>query len=97
MGLELQFRTGLQTLAQASFAEDRTVAALLKLGFVRDQDKERLFIPVKIEAEALALGFEENDLDKALAPVRRAVELANSAKAELDIMVEKIRDAAKRK
>jgi hypothetical protein len=70
---------------------------LLKLGFVRDAAKERLFIPVKVNADLLAKGFEENDLDKALAPVGKAIELALSAKAELDKIVDQVREAAKRK
>ncbi len=96
MGLELQFRNGLQPAAQALIAKDKDVAALLKLGFVRDEAKERLFFPVKVDANLLAKGFEENDLDKALAPVGKSIELAVSAKTELDKLVEQVRDAAKR-
>jgi hypothetical protein len=97
MGLELQFRNGLQPTAQTLFANDKDVGALLKLGFVRDEAKERLFIPVKVDANLLAKGFEENDLDKALAPVGKGIELAISAKVELDKIVEQVREAAKRK
>ena len=97
MALELQFRNGLQTAAQALIANDSVVGALLKQGFVRDEAKERLIVPVKINADILAKGFEENDLDKALAPVGKAIELAMSAKAELDKIVEQVREAAKRK
>ena len=97
MALELQFRNGLQTAAQALITNDSVVGTLLKQGFVRDEAKERLFIPVKINADLLAKGFEENDLDKALAPVGKAIELALSVKAELDKIVEQVREAAKRK
>ena len=97
MGLELQFRNGLIPFGETLIANDKAVDALLKLGFVRDVAKERLFIPVKVDANLLAKGFEENDLDKALAPVGKAIELALSAKAELDKIVEQVREAAKRK
>lgn len=97
MGLELQFRNGLIPFGEGLIATDKAVDALLKLGFVRDVAKERLFIPVKVEADLLAKGFEENDLDKALAPVGKAIELAIAAKPDLDKVVEQVRDAAKRK
>jgi hypothetical protein len=97
IGLELQFRNGLAPFGEALIAKDNAVDALLKLGFVHDDAKERLFIPVKIHADLLAKGFQENDLDKALAPVAKAVELAIAAKPDLDKIVEQVRDAAKRK
>ena len=97
MGLELQFRTGLEPFGLALIANDKAVDTLLKLGFVRDEAKERLFIPVKIHADLLAKGFQENDLDKALAPVAKAFELATAAKPDLDKIVEQVREAAKRK
>ena len=97
MGLELQFRTGLAPFGEALIANDKAVDALLKLGFVRDDAKERLFIPVKVNADLLAKGFEENDLDKALAPVAKAIKLAIAAKPDLDKIVEQVREAAKRK
>lgn len=97
MGFELQFRNGLQSAALTFIANDKQVSALLKAGFVRDQTKERLFVPVKVDANFLAKGFEENDLDKALEPVGKAIGLALSAKAELDKIVEQVREAAKRK
>lgn len=71
--------------------------ALLNIGFVRDEAKERLFIPVKVNADLLAKGFEENDLDKALTPIGKAIELAIAAKPDLDKIVEQVREAAKRK
>ena len=94
MGLELQFRNGLEPFGLALIANDKAVDALLKLGFVRDAAKERLFIPVKVNADLLAKGFEENDLDKALAPVGKAIELAIAAKPDLDKIVEQVREAA---
>ena len=97
MGLELVFRNGLLTMAQKVFANDKTLDALLKLGFVRNEAKDQLFLPVKVSGDLLAKGWEENDLDKALAPIGKAVELAISAKAELDKIVEQVRAAAKLK
>ena len=97
MGFELQFRNGLQPAALTFIANDKQVSALLKAGFARDQAKERLFVPVKVDANLLAKGFEENDLDKALEPVGKAIGLALSAKAELDKIVQQVREAAKRK
>ena len=97
MGFELQFRNGLQPAALTFIANDKQVSALLKAGFERDQAKERLFMPIKVDANLLAKGFEENDLDKALEPVGKAIGLALSAKAELDKIVEQVREAAKRK
>ena len=97
IGLELQFRTGLAPFGEALIGNDKAVDALLKLGFARDEAKERLFIPVKVNADLLAKGFEENDLDKALAPVAKAIELAIAAKPDLDKIVEQVREAAKRK
>ena len=97
MGFELQFRNGLQPAALTFIANDKQVSALLKAGFARDQAKERLFMPIKVDANLLAKGFEENDLDKALEPVGKAIGLALSAKAELDKIVQQVREAAKRK
>lgn len=97
MGLELVFRNGLLPLAQKVFANDKALDALLKLGFVRNETKDQLFLPIKVSGDLLAKGWEENDLDKALAPIGKAVELAISAKAELDKIVEQVRAAAKLK
>ena len=97
IGLELQFRTGLAPFGEALIGNDKAVDALLKLGFARDEAKERLYIPVKVNADLLAKGFEENDLDKALAPVAKAIELALSVKESLNAVVEQVREAARRK
>jgi hypothetical protein len=97
MGLELVFRRGLQEFAQTAIRNDKLIAVLLKLGMSRDETDARLFFLTNIPAEALAQGFEMNDLDKALAPVGEAMKKAITAKAELDKLVEHIRGAAKRK
>jgi hypothetical protein len=97
MCFELIFRKGLLDFARQVIGNDKALAALWKFGFVRVEDELRLFIPIDIPAEALALGFEQNDLTKALAPIGKAVELALSAKAELDKLVEQVRGLAKLK
>ena len=97
MCVEIVCRAGLSVTALAAIRETKTVAPLLKLGFVRDEANERLLIPIEIATEALAIGFEQNDLDQALAPIGRAVELAILAKAELDRFLDQVREQAKRK
>lgn len=97
LGLELMYRRGLQDTAQAAIRDDKLVAALWKAGMVRDEMEPRLFFPIDIPAEALAQGFETNDLAKALAPVGKAVQHAIAAKAELDKLIEQVRTTAKRK
>ena len=97
MGLELVFRRGLQDVAQAAINNDKLVAALLKLGMIRDEAEPRLYFPIDIPVEALAQGFEQNDLAKAVTPVGAAMTKAIAAKAELNKLVEAVRLDAKRK
>lgn len=95
--MELIFRKGLQDQAQSVIRDDKAMAALWKLGFVRDETEPRLFIPIDIPAEKLAQSFEQNDLTAGMAPVGKAMSLAIAAKAELDKLLEQVRTAAKRK
>jgi hypothetical protein len=97
MCLELMFRRGLVDAAQAVIRNEKNVSALIKLGFVRDDAGLRLFIPMHVQAEALAIGFEQNDLDAALAPVGRAVTVATAALAELNKLLEQVRTDSRRK
>lgn len=97
MCLELKFRKGLTPAAEALTAKDKPLANVLKEGFKRDDTGTRIVIPVPIDAEALARGFELNDLDEALGPLTRAVELAIKAKPDLDVLVEHVRAQAGRK
>ncbi|MDO7843764.1 hypothetical protein [Sphingomonas immobilis] len=94
--IELMFRNGLRDLSKVTLRDDKAVAELLKLGFVRDETDQQFFVPIDIPAELLAQGFEQNDLDAALAPVGKALEKAIAAKGELDKLLEKVRAAAKR-
>lgn len=95
--LALMFRPGLVPIAEALTPNDKHIAALLKDGFEQDETGNRLFLPIGIEAELLAQGFELNDLEEALAPLRRAVELISASSADLDAIIEHVRAQAKRK
>lgn len=96
MGIELIFRPGLVDFADKVIGDDKAVAPLWERGFWREEDSARLFIPVVLNATALAKGFAENDFAVALAPVAKAMEQAITGKAELDALVERVRAAAKR-
>lgn len=97
LGLELVFRRGLQDHAAAVMSDDKLMAPLLKLGMVRHETSPRIFFPVDIQAELLAQGFETNDLDKALAPVEQATKKALASKADLDALINHVRDSGKSK
>lgn len=94
--LELKFRPGLAPVVQAMKDKEPAIVALLKAGFQKDATN-RFYMPIKIAAEGLALGFLQNDLDDAFMPMREAVGLAVSKKAELDALIEHVRTEAKRK
>lgn len=95
--IEVMFRRGLQDQAEAVIRDDKALAAIWKLGFLRSESDLRLFIPIVIEAQRLALiGFEQNDLAAALTPIGKAMEQALAAKAELDKLLEQVRAKAKR-
>ena len=95
--LELKFRPGLMPIVQMLKDKEPTVVAMLKAGFQKDPPTNRFYMPIVIQAEALALGFEQNDLGDAMLPVREVVGLAISAKPELDALIEHVRNEAKRK
>ena len=79
--LELKFRKGLTPVAAALTNKDKPVANILKEGFEQDGTGTRFVIPIAIDAETLARGFELNDLDEALAPLRQAIEIAVDSQA----------------
>lgn len=97
MGIELAFRRGLQDIAEEVIGNDESIAALRNLGFMRDDDSARLFVPVAIAADKLAKGFEQGDLEDAMAPVGQALGMAIAAKSYLDTLIELVRTAAKTK
>lgn len=94
LGLELVFRRGLQEFSETAILDDKLVEPLVKQGMVRNETASRLFFPINIQAELLAQGFEQNDLDKALMPVGEAMKRAIKAKAELDRFIGHVRSAA---
>jgi len=91
------FRPGLQDYVRPTFADGKALAPLFKAGFTYDEERDALFLPIDIQAEALAKGFEENDLGAALLPMEQAMSRATAAKAELDKLLETIRKVAKGK
>lgn len=97
MCLEVRFRPGLTDVADELLDKPASIARLLELGFQFDQAQTRLYIPIAISADALAKGFRENDLDKALLPVRKAVDVAIAAKAELDALLGLVREQGKKR
>jgi hypothetical protein len=97
MGLELVFRPGLAVAAAAVTREKPHAERLQKIGFRRDGEATRLFVPIAIDRLRLAKGFGENDLTEALGPVRKAVEAVVAAKTDLDALIEAVRTKAKGK
>lgn len=94
--VELKFRRGLQEDAEAIIGDAKAIAALIKQGFVRDDDSMALYIPILIPAEKLAQGFEQNDLTPVAEPFGKAMAQAIIAKPALDKLLEQVRAAAKR-
>lgn len=90
--LELKFRKGLTPVAESLGQKDKLISNVVKLGFEYDGESRRLFVPITIDAEALAKGLELNDLDEALAPLCRAVEKAIASKADLDALIQHVRE-----
>lgn len=98
MCIELKFRPGLSDAAEKVIRDDKAVAGFFKLGgWTRDEQEARLFQPVDLKTELLAQAFEMNDFDEALEPVSQAVTAAIAAKADLDALINRIRDEAKKK
>ena len=98
MCVELKFRPGLSDAADKTIRDDKVVAGFFKLGgWTRDQQEARLFQPVDLKTELVAQAFEMNDFDEALEPVSQAVTAAIAAKADLDALINRIRDEAKKK
>jgi hypothetical protein len=97
MGIEIKFRRGLQDDAETIVSDSRTIATLLKQGFVRDTENLVLYLPIHIPAEKLAQGFEQNDLTPVVEPFGQAMAQALAAKPALDKLLEQVRTAAKHK
>jgi hypothetical protein len=98
MCVELKFRPGLSEASERTIRDDKAVAGFFKLsGWTRDEQEARLFQPVDLLKELVAQAFEMNDFDEALEPVSQAVTAAIAAKADLDALINRIRDEAKKK
>lgn len=97
MSWQLNFRPGLIPNVDLAKTQAEIIAPLLKLGFQHGADGKMLYLPVAVSAEALAKAFGENDFDKALLPVRKAVDIIVKAKADLDVLIGAVRDKGKRK
>ena len=71
---------------------------LEKIGFRKNEDGTRLFVPLAIDRLRLSKAYSENDLSgEALLPVRKAVEAVVAAKTDLHALVEAVRTKAKSK
>ena len=97
LGLELVWRAGLAGAAALVLINKPHADALAKIGFNKNQDATRLFIPITIDRMRLSKGYSENDLTEALGPVRKAVEAVVAAKTEIDAVIEAARAKAKAK
>lgn len=95
--LELKFRPGLTPVVQALHDKDPVIVHLIKAGFKRDPETKRIYMPINLDAGAVAKGLEENDLDQAFLAVREVTGLAVGARPAIDTMLEHIRAEAKKK
>jgi hypothetical protein len=71
------------------------VKALRELGFNIDERDGSINIPVRLDSATLQRGFEENDLDNALKPVREALDLAIRAMPHFDVLAKAVLAASK--
>jgi hypothetical protein len=97
LGLELVFRKGLAQAAYMVLREKAQAQRLEKIGLRPDATAERWFVPLSIDRLRLAKGFEENDFAEALAPVGKAIAAALAAKADLDALIELVRQRGRGK
>lgn len=97
LGLELLFRNALKSAAAIVTSEKVHASRLEKMGFRKDEDGARLFVPIVIDRMRLSKGFSEADLFEALMPVREAVAKVCAAKLDLDALLEAVRTKAKGK
>lgn len=72
-------------------ANREVVDRLLAAGFRQDVD-QMLFLPLLLDVQALATGFESNDLGAAMQPVRDALRVIVGARADLDALVQADRE-----
>ncbi len=70
--------------------QSKLIDKLLDAGF-RQDDKQWLYVPVTIDAEALAKAFEEGDLSTAMAPVAAALGVIEAAMPSIEALIERDR------
>jgi hypothetical protein len=87
MALEVNFRNGFPNISGVLTANFRTAELLKERGFQQADSGNRLFVPIAIDTEALALAFAKEDFEAALAPVRQALELVVVAKGDIDGLI----------
>lgn len=71
--------------------EEQLPKDLLQQGLKFDADNDAYVMPVRIDRDALAQGFADQDIETALAPFSEALEKIHRARATLDRFVEAIR------
>ena len=95
MALELRTRNGLPKFPDVLAHKSGVSALLMERGFEYADAGERMFVPITIDKEALALAFDKGDFAEALVPVRQAVELVVAAKGDLDGLIALLRQRGK--
>ncbi len=95
--LELKLRPQLTQVMQALIDKDPVIKNLVTVGFKRDSESKRLYMPIMLDAGAIAIGFECNDLHEALEPLREVVGKAIASRAPIDAMLAHIRAEAKKR
>lgn len=95
MVLELRARNGLPSFPVILAHNSATAALLMERGFQYADSGKRIFAPITIDKDALALAFEKGDFAEALVPVRQAVELIVAAKGDLDGLIALLRQRGK--
>ncbi|WP_394227918.1 hypothetical protein [Paracoccus marcusii] len=71
--------------------EEQLPKDLLQQGLKFDADNDAYVLPVRIDRDALAQGFADEDLEAALAPFSEALEKLHRARATCDRFIEAIR------
>jgi hypothetical protein len=66
------------------------IKALRDLGFDVDEREGSIKLSVRLDSSALQRGFEEDDLDQALAPIREALELARKAMLHFEALAKAV-------
>ncbi|UZW54904.1 hypothetical protein NUH86_15725 [Sphingobium sp. JS3065] len=73
-------------------AQTKLAEGLVDQGFLCDPKTGELALRIPVDREALAIGFEDNDLEAALAPVAKTLDRIRAARALLDELVTAIRE-----